>query len=346
MQKPNFASQISEAYSAHVNPYGVRRLSSTFRPGSYDVLCARGKLAYDAEGNHRFRDLVKQHQTSYSACTCKYQKSKIVSHIVNTVRKASPQGGFIKQIDGCWYEVGDRHAKEKAGQTFRDLLHTKYSSSTKAKARARVQRRVKSPKSKQNTIDAMDEDSKQVSPVADRILSKSRVVVDELRSSISVVSDGSDDESQKPEKGEAPQLPPLKDIRVYKSHPGNPANVQRRRSQHRIGQERTSDNSLMLATLRSSIETFDGGHWQSQARANGRHLASLGAHHHDHNPVMFVDVPVPAGLSLVDLEPLPLREHNVGGAKVAFNDSHGAMETEQSFEDAMSDYAHEMGVPV
>ena len=38
--------------------------------------------------------------------------------------------------------MGDRAAKEKVGQTFRDLLHTKYSSSTKAKARVRVQRRI------------------------------------------------------------------------------------------------------------------------------------------------------------------------------------------------------------
>lgn len=48
----------------------------------------------------------------------------------------------MKLIDGIWYEVGDRAATDKVGQTFRDLLHTKYSSSTKAKARVRIQRRV------------------------------------------------------------------------------------------------------------------------------------------------------------------------------------------------------------
>ena len=113
MQQIPFLSQIPTAYNVYVNPYGMRRLAPAFRPGSYDVLCARGKLAYDAEGNRRFRELVKQHQKSYSACTCKYQKSKIVSHIVNTVRNASPHGGFVKKIDGVWFEVGDRHAKEK-----------------------------------------------------------------------------------------------------------------------------------------------------------------------------------------------------------------------------------------
>ena len=114
MQHPStLGSQLYAAYNSYVNPYGMRRLSPPFRPGPFDVICARGKLAYEAEGNRRFRSLVSQHQEKYRACTCKFQKSKIVSHIVDTVRSASPHGGFVKQIDGVWFEVGDRHAKEK-----------------------------------------------------------------------------------------------------------------------------------------------------------------------------------------------------------------------------------------
>ena len=94
-------------------------------PSCYDlVLCARGKLAFDHEGNRRFRALVKQNQKQYSAAGCKYEKSKIVSFIVAAVRNASPMGGFVKNIDGAWYEVGDRHAKEKVGQTFRGKRRT------------------------------------------------------------------------------------------------------------------------------------------------------------------------------------------------------------------------------
>ena len=70
------------------------------------------------------------------------QKSRLVSYIVDTVRVSSPNGGFVKRMGNRWYAVSDRHAKEKTGQTMRDLLHTKYSSSTKAKARARRQLRA------------------------------------------------------------------------------------------------------------------------------------------------------------------------------------------------------------
>ena len=128
--------------SMNITPRGRQRLPDFFQPGCYDVVCARGKKAYQHEGTQRFRGLVRLHQESYGELTCKHEKSKIVSHIVNTVRQCSQAGGFVKLIDGVWYEVGDRAAKEKVGQTFRDLLHNKYSSSTKAKARVRIKRRV------------------------------------------------------------------------------------------------------------------------------------------------------------------------------------------------------------
>jgi len=137
---------IESAYHLYCNSQGKRKLAANFTLGEYDVLCARGKKAHNAPGNIRFRDLVATFAEAYAAATCKYEKSKIVTHIVNTVRNSSPSGGFVKQLTEAgvqnWYEVGDRAAKEKVGQTFRDLLHTKYSSSTKAKARARVQKRV------------------------------------------------------------------------------------------------------------------------------------------------------------------------------------------------------------
>jgi hypothetical protein len=122
----------------HAN--GARRLSDSFVPGHYDVLCARGKKARNSEGNRRFRALVQLHQEKYNAATCKVEKSTIVSHIVDTVRHASPQGGFVKFVEGAYWEVGDRAAKERVGQTFRDFLPTKYASSTKAKAQAREEK--------------------------------------------------------------------------------------------------------------------------------------------------------------------------------------------------------------
>lgn len=153
---------VESTYNLYVNAHGKRRLSDDFTPGPYDVICARGKAAHNSEGNVRFRALVQEHAEQYGSCTCKYEKSKIVSHIVNTVRTAAAyhQGGFVKSTNGgtMWFEVGDRAAKEKIGQTFRDLLHTKYSSSTKAKARVRIQRRMGGTGDQDDDDDDDDED--------------------------------------------------------------------------------------------------------------------------------------------------------------------------------------------
>ena len=79
------------------------------------------------------------HLERYNAATTKQEKSRIVSDIVDTIRQASPDGGFVKldPLTGSWREVGDHLAREKVGQTLRDSLHTKYSSSTKAKKERR-----------------------------------------------------------------------------------------------------------------------------------------------------------------------------------------------------------------
>jgi len=79
------------------------------------------------------------HLDKYSAATSKQEKSRIVSSIVDTIRRSSANGGFVKldPLTGNWFEVGDHLAREKVGQTLRDALHTKYSSSTKAKKRRR-----------------------------------------------------------------------------------------------------------------------------------------------------------------------------------------------------------------
>ncbi|CAB9501000.1 Nitrilase family, member 2 [Seminavis robusta] len=121
----------------HAEHAGMKPLSKDFKPSDDDVICARGKEVYNHEGNRRFRTLVKTHLQTYSSCVTKIQKSRLVNFIVGSVRQASPNGGFVKRIGRRWFLVSDRHAREKCGQTMRDLLHSRYSSSTKAKARQR-----------------------------------------------------------------------------------------------------------------------------------------------------------------------------------------------------------------
>lgn len=113
------------------------RLPAHFVPGPYDVICARGKEAKNHKGNKRFRVLIQESLEKYSEAKTKIEKSIIVSDIVSAIREASPNGGFVKEENGVFYDVGDRIAREKTGQSLRDSLHSQYKSSTKAKRQHR-----------------------------------------------------------------------------------------------------------------------------------------------------------------------------------------------------------------
>ncbi|CAB9507035.1 Nitrilase family, member 2 [Seminavis robusta] len=110
-----------------------RELGAQFVPGPMDVICSRGKQALAHEGNKAFRRIIDSHIDAYKKATSKMDKSVIVTAIIDKIRNASPDGGFIRQLDGQWIEVGDHVAREKVGQTLRDMISHKYKSSTKSK---------------------------------------------------------------------------------------------------------------------------------------------------------------------------------------------------------------------
>jgi hypothetical protein len=93
-------------------------LGPSYSPGDWDVICARGSRAFQHKGNRRFRGIVMSKMDEYASAATKFQKSTIVSQIVDNVRQNSPNGGFVKKEEpnGRWFEVGDGAAREKVGQ--------------------------------------------------------------------------------------------------------------------------------------------------------------------------------------------------------------------------------------
>lgn len=120
--------------------FDMTPLGESYQPTSFDVICARGRIAVNHTGNKRFKLIVESSLQRYSNAPSKLAKSAIVSDIVETIRQSSPGGGFVKKEGSMWYEAGDHLAREKVGQCLRDMLHSKYRSSTKAK---KLSRKVK-----------------------------------------------------------------------------------------------------------------------------------------------------------------------------------------------------------
>lgn len=107
-------------------------LGATFEPGNNAVICGRGKACSESPGNLKLRRVIESFLQSYATAVTKGQKSAIVSSIMSIVQET--EGGlFVKHEEGEWWEVEDGYAREKIGYMLRDVLHTKYRSSTKAK---------------------------------------------------------------------------------------------------------------------------------------------------------------------------------------------------------------------
>jgi hypothetical protein len=107
------------------------QLPAEFHPSDYSVLCGRGKDSFNHIGNRRFRTLSSMYIDRYSQANTRSDKSAIVSEIINVIRQAD--GNFWRFKSGAWFEVGFHCAREKVGASLRDLLHTQYRSSSKAK---------------------------------------------------------------------------------------------------------------------------------------------------------------------------------------------------------------------
>eukprot|EP00980_Cylindrotheca_fusiformis_P005559 scaffold1177_cov79-Cylindrotheca_fusiformis.AAC.1 len=100
-----------------------RLLPSDFQPGNWDVICHNGKDVHEHIGNRRYRVCIENNVQSYSAAKSRSEKSAIISEIVTSIRESSTQGGGFVRLDSNtrrWYEVGDKVARDKVGQTLRD----------------------------------------------------------------------------------------------------------------------------------------------------------------------------------------------------------------------------------
>ncbi|CAB9502262.1 Nitrilase family, member 2 [Seminavis robusta] len=126
------------------------RLPSDYEPTNWSVICGRGKDCYNHCGNKRLRILVDANLAKYSAAKSKYDKTLIVSSIVDAVREAAQMGGFIKMDTKTkkWIEVGDDAAREKVGQLLREAMTKKDPSKVQERKARRKAKALKSKKVK------------------------------------------------------------------------------------------------------------------------------------------------------------------------------------------------------
>jgi hypothetical protein len=95
--------------------FGVADMELTYA----DVLYGRGGWTNTNPGNVFFRALVDEYRIEY-ATAGRGNKTGVSKKIVRLIR--NNQGRFLKkdEDDDLWFEVGDKKAIEKTGQTLRE----------------------------------------------------------------------------------------------------------------------------------------------------------------------------------------------------------------------------------
>jgi len=93
-----------------------------------DVLCGRGSGPNDYSGNIKFRALVMNRRDEYLSTSNRASKAKIAREIVDYVRRMSPPGRFLEQMEGSgkaplWRAVSEEKSLEKAKQALRQNRH-------------------------------------------------------------------------------------------------------------------------------------------------------------------------------------------------------------------------------
>ena len=107
-------------------------------PGPNDVLLGRGGGTINHHGNVKFRQLVGEHKMQYFTAS-KFQKPRVAQLVVELWSKMDPPGRFLERprtnnrrgssasanrmpaaLQGAWYEVDDKKAREKASQCLRE----------------------------------------------------------------------------------------------------------------------------------------------------------------------------------------------------------------------------------
>lgn len=97
--------RLAKGQAAH----NMRQLPEDYALSDFDVICGRGRRCFNHVGNQRFRKIVADMLPKYSDASAKLEKTIIICEVVNAIRRASPEGGFVKKdpMTGRYFEVGD-----------------------------------------------------------------------------------------------------------------------------------------------------------------------------------------------------------------------------------------------
>eukprot|EP00546_Thalassionema_frauenfeldii_P008201 CAMPEP_0178914350 /NCGR_PEP_ID=MMETSP0786-20121207/11378_1 /TAXON_ID=186022 /ORGANISM="Thalassionema frauenfeldii, Strain CCMP 1798" /LENGTH=228 /DNA_ID=CAMNT_0020587251 /DNA_START=96 /DNA_END=782 /DNA_ORIENTATION=+ len=92
-------------------------------PNDDDILCGRGSINFEHEGNKKFRVFIAMHLPKYANHkTSRKEKTSLVRSIVEEIKRGKRR--FLKKEGGEWRILSPREAGKKVGHALRDATST------------------------------------------------------------------------------------------------------------------------------------------------------------------------------------------------------------------------------
>ena len=102
--------------------HSLKILPLTYKPGANDILCGRGNVSSNHEGNKNFGRIIRANLRTYQEAPNRSEKIRVVDVILQEIRLS---GALFAKIDSetkRWHELDPVQAHQKIGHAIRDTI--------------------------------------------------------------------------------------------------------------------------------------------------------------------------------------------------------------------------------
>lgn len=93
-----------------------------FTPGPKDILCGRGNVFSNHEGNQYFGKIIRSSLRKYKEALNRREKIRVVDQILQEIKSSGVRFAKIDSKTKKWYELNNVQAHQKIGHAIRDTI--------------------------------------------------------------------------------------------------------------------------------------------------------------------------------------------------------------------------------
>lgn len=127
-------------------------LPLNFTPTSTDILCGRGNVFSNHEGNRYFGRIIRSNLRPYRDAGSRPEKIRVVDGILQDIRSAGARFVKLDSETKRWYELNDVLAHQKIGHAIRDTIRLLRAKSKSTKTNTVKQSKIAKRQRQQTTL--------------------------------------------------------------------------------------------------------------------------------------------------------------------------------------------------